>query len=69
MELVQPQHVHVNPFPILPSPWWLPYSPAAVETFRGFARYFASGSILKTTRLVPQLLRRIRELRKSRNRG
>ena len=64
MELVQPQHVHVNRLTILPNPWWLPYSPEAVKTFRGFAKHFATGSVLKTTRIVPQLWKRIRELKK-----
>jgi acyl-CoA reductase-like NAD-dependent aldehyde dehydrogenase len=64
MELIQPQHIHVNPLPILPSPWWLPYSPEAVETFRGFAKHFATGSALKTARILPQLWKRIRQLRK-----
>jgi succinate-semialdehyde dehydrogenase/glutarate-semialdehyde dehydrogenase len=64
MELVQPQHIHVNRIAILPNAWWMPYSPTATETFRGFAKYFASGSLIKTTRLLPQLFRRIMELRK-----
>jgi succinate-semialdehyde dehydrogenase/glutarate-semialdehyde dehydrogenase len=63
MELVQPQHIHTNRLAILPDAWWLPYSPEAVKTFRGFAKYFASGSVLKTTRLLPQLWKRIKELR------
>jgi succinate-semialdehyde dehydrogenase/glutarate-semialdehyde dehydrogenase len=64
MELVQPQHIHVNHLAILPNAWWLPYSPTAVETFRGFAKFFATGSALQTARLVPQLHKRIKELRK-----
>jgi acyl-CoA reductase-like NAD-dependent aldehyde dehydrogenase len=64
MELVQPQHIHVNRFAILPDAWWMPYSSTAVETFREFARKFATGSIIKTTGLLPQLWKRIRELRK-----
>jgi succinate-semialdehyde dehydrogenase/glutarate-semialdehyde dehydrogenase len=64
LELVQPQHIHVNRFAILPNAWWLPYSPEAVKTFRGFARYFATGSLFQTMKLAPQLLRRIKELRK-----
>ena len=64
MELVQPQHIHVNRITLLPDAWWMPYSSTAVETFRGFARYFATGSIVQTTRLLPQLLKRIRELRR-----
>jgi succinate-semialdehyde dehydrogenase/glutarate-semialdehyde dehydrogenase len=66
MELVQPQHIHVNRLAILPNAWWLPYSPEAVKTFRKFATHFASGSIQKTSFMVPQLLKRIRELRKKR---
>jgi acyl-CoA reductase-like NAD-dependent aldehyde dehydrogenase len=64
MELVQPQHIHVNRLAILPNAWWLPYGATAIETFKGFARYFASGSLFQTSKLMPQLLRRIRELRR-----
>ena len=64
MELVQPQHIHVNRLAIIPNAWWLPYSPLAVETFRGFARHFASGSLFQTMKLSPQLLKRLKELRK-----
>jgi len=62
MELVQPQHIHTNRLGILPDAWWMPYTPTAVETFRGFATKFASGSILKTATLLSQLWKRIREL-------
>jgi len=62
MELVQPQHIHTNSIALLPDAWWMPYSSTAVETFRGFATKFASGSILKTAGLVPQLWKRTREL-------
>ena len=62
MELVQSQHIHVNRAAILPDAWWFPYSPEAVKTFRGFATKFASGSLSKTARLMPQLAKRIREL-------
>lgn len=62
MELVQPQHIHVNRFAILPNAWWMPYTPTAAETFRGFARHFATGSIIKTVRLLPQLWKRIKEM-------
>lgn len=67
MELVQPQHIHTNRLAILPDAWWMPYTPTAVETFRGFARKFASGSLLKTAALLPQLLKRIRELLRNRS--
>ena len=64
MELVQPQHIHVNHFPLLPNAWWMPYSENAVATFRKMGHTFASGSVVKTTILVPQLFKRIRELLK-----
>jgi len=64
MELVQPQHIHVNRVAILPNAWWMPYGKTAIETFRGFAKYFASGSLVQTTKLSPQLMKRIRELLK-----
>ena len=64
MELVQPQHIHVNRFALLPDAWWMPYSPEAVKTFRGFATKFATGSLFKTALLMPQLGRRIKELLK-----
>lgn len=63
MELVQPQHIHVNRLGILPDAWWMPYSSTAVKTFQAFAKYFASGSVFQTTRLLPQLWKRIKELR------
>lgn len=62
MELVQTQHIHTNRMAFLPNAWWMPYTPTAVETFRGFATKFASGSVLKTAALMPQLLKRIKEL-------
>jgi acyl-CoA reductase-like NAD-dependent aldehyde dehydrogenase len=64
MELVQPQHIHINRLAILPNAWWLPYGANAIETFKGFAKYFASGSLFQTSKLMPQLLKRIKELRK-----
>jgi acyl-CoA reductase-like NAD-dependent aldehyde dehydrogenase len=66
MELVAPQHIHVNRVLLTPNAWWLPYSPLAVETFRGFARHFASGSLRQTLKLAPQLVKRIQELRTKR---
>lgn len=64
MELVQSQHIHVNHFAVLPNAWWMPYGANAIKTFQGFARYFASGSLLQTTKLMPQLLKRVKELMK-----
>ena len=63
MELVQPQHIHVNKAAILPNAWWMPYGANAIVTFKGFAKHFASGSLFQTAKLAPQLLRRIKELR------
>jgi len=64
MELVAPQHIHVNRFTVLPNAWWFGYSENALATFRGFARHFASGSLFQTMKLSPQMLKRIKELRK-----
>lgn len=64
LELVQPQHIHTNRITFLPDAWWLPYSPTATKTFRGFATKFATGSMLKTATLLPQLWERLRELRR-----
>ncbi len=64
MELVQPQHIHINHLSLLPDAWWMPYTPVAVETFRGFAKKVASGSIFKTATLIPQLFKRMMELRR-----
>ena len=63
MELVQPQHIHVNRVALLPDAWWMPYSSTAVQTFKKFATNFASGSLAKTNLMLPQLAKRIRELR------
>ena len=55
LELVQPQHIHTNRITLLPDAWWMPYSPTALETFRGFATKFATGSVLKTGTLLPPM--------------
>lgn len=67
MELVQPQHIHLNKFALAPDAWWMPYSANAIKTFRKMTTTFASGSLPKTATLVPQLLNRIRELSKRRS--
>jgi succinate-semialdehyde dehydrogenase/glutarate-semialdehyde dehydrogenase len=64
MELVQPQHIHVNNLALLPDAWWMPYSANAIATFRKMTTTFASGSMFKTVGLLPQLLKRVRELLK-----
>lgn len=61
MELVQPQHIHTNRIALLPNAWWMPYTPTAVETFRKMTTTFSSGSMIKTSTLLPQLWKRLRE--------
>lgn len=60
MELVRPQHIHINRLPFVPDLWWFNYDEGAGRLFRGFARRFASGSVLQTSLLLPQMIRRWR---------
>lgn len=62
MELVGVQHIHVNRFLFTPDVWWFGYSKNGIETFKQMARTFASGSLIKTTGLLPQMWKRIKEL-------
>jgi succinate-semialdehyde dehydrogenase/glutarate-semialdehyde dehydrogenase len=64
LELVHPQHVHVNRFSFVPDVWWFRYSPKAAKLFGGLAKNFTTGSIVKTSRLMPQMLRRLLTLRR-----
>jgi acyl-CoA reductase-like NAD-dependent aldehyde dehydrogenase len=66
LELVVPQHVHVNRIARLPDLWWFGYSPGAGRLFRGLARRFATGNPLQTSLLLPQMLRRLVEKQDSR---
>ena len=59
LELVQPQHIHVNRLSFLPDLWWFGYGPKAAKLFGGLASHFTTGSILKTSRLLPQMIRRL----------
>jgi len=63
LELVSARHIHVNRLPFVPDLWWYPYTPDAGRLFRGFARRFASGSILQSMVLLPQMIRRWTERR------
>jgi succinate-semialdehyde dehydrogenase/glutarate-semialdehyde dehydrogenase len=63
LELVNQQHIHVNRFASIPDVWWFNYTPSAGKLFRGLARRFASGSILQTLLVTPQMIRRWRERR------
>src|SRR5215831_17525537 len=60
LELVRPQHVHVNRLPFIPDLWWFNYDEGAADLFRGFARRFASGSLFQASLLLPQMIRRWR---------
>jgi acyl-CoA reductase-like NAD-dependent aldehyde dehydrogenase len=63
LELVSPQHIHVNGMPGFPDVWWFPYSKQAAELFRGFARRFTTGSLLSSSLLLPKIIRRLFERR------
>jgi len=60
LELVSPRHIHVNRFGFLPDVWWFRYTADASGLFRGLARLFTTGSIIRTLPLLPQILRRLR---------
>ncbi len=64
LELVAPQHIHVNRLSFLPDLWWFRYDPAASRLFNGLATYFTTGSIVRTTRLLPQMMQRLLNLRR-----
>jgi acyl-CoA reductase-like NAD-dependent aldehyde dehydrogenase len=63
LELVRPQHVHVNRLGTLPDFWWFNYSARGADLFRGFARRFATGNPLQTSLLLPAMIRRFLERR------
>jgi succinate-semialdehyde dehydrogenase/glutarate-semialdehyde dehydrogenase len=63
LELVNAQHIHINRFPSVPDMWWFNYTPSAGKLFRSLARRFASGSVLQTLFVMPQMIRRLRERR------
>jgi succinate-semialdehyde dehydrogenase/glutarate-semialdehyde dehydrogenase len=63
LELVTPQHIHVNRFSFLPDLWWFRYSPSAAKLFRGLATHFTTGSPIRTSRLLSQMIRRLFEHR------
>jgi succinate-semialdehyde dehydrogenase/glutarate-semialdehyde dehydrogenase len=63
LELVAPQHVHINRLGRVRDFWWFGYTPHALSLFRGFARRFATGNVRQTALLLPQMLRRLFERR------
>lgn len=66
LELVSAQHIHVNAVPGVPDVWWFPYTKQAGKLFRDFARHFTKGSVLSSSRLLPQIIRRLLERRNTR---
>ncbi len=64
LELVTTQHIHVNRLFFIPDLWWFRYNVNAGKLFRGLAAHFTTGSILKTSRLMPQMIRRYLERRR-----
>jgi len=64
LELVIPQHIHVNRIWFLPDLWWFRYDEPASRLFRALAKHFTTGSIVRTSRLLPQMLRRMLSLRR-----
>lgn len=64
LELVNPHHIHVNRFSSLPDLWWFRYDPSAGKLFHGLANYFTTGSLTRTARLFPAMLRRLLKLRR-----
>lgn len=63
LELVAPQHIHVNRLGRIADFWWFGYTPQAAQLFRGFARRFATGNPLQTSLLLPRMVRRLFERR------
>lgn len=64
LELVSAQHIHVNGVPGIPDVWWFPYTKQAGELFRSFARRFTTGSVLSSSVLLPQIINRLRRLKR-----
>jgi succinate-semialdehyde dehydrogenase/glutarate-semialdehyde dehydrogenase len=63
LELVTPQHIHVNGVPWMADVWWFRYTKQAGRLFHGFARRFTTGSALNSSLLLPQIVRRLFERR------
>lgn len=63
LELVAPQHIHINRITSFNDLWWFGYTPRAAQLFRGLARRFATGRVTQTSLLLPQMLRRLFERR------
>jgi succinate-semialdehyde dehydrogenase/glutarate-semialdehyde dehydrogenase len=64
LEMVWPQHIHINRITFLPDLWWFRYSPAAARLFGSLARRFTTGSVMQTSLLLPQIIKRWFERRR-----
>jgi succinate-semialdehyde dehydrogenase/glutarate-semialdehyde dehydrogenase len=67
LELVHPQHIHVNRISFLPDLWWFRYSSKATELFDGLAKHFTSGSIARSSLLFSRIVHRLLERRAQRD--
>lgn len=65
MELVTAQHIHVNRLAHIGDLWWFNYTPRAAALFRGFATRFSTGSVWQTSLIMPQIIQRFFERRRS----
>jgi succinate-semialdehyde dehydrogenase/glutarate-semialdehyde dehydrogenase len=63
LEMVTAQHVHVNSLPGVPDVWWFRYSETGRHLFRGLAKRFTKGSLLQSSLLLPQMIKRLFERR------
>jgi succinate-semialdehyde dehydrogenase/glutarate-semialdehyde dehydrogenase len=61
LELVTQQHIHVNTYPSFPDIWWFRYTGLARRLFKGLAHRLTTGSALKATPLLPQMIKRLFE--------
>jgi succinate-semialdehyde dehydrogenase/glutarate-semialdehyde dehydrogenase len=61
LELVTPQHIHVNRVPWLADVWWFKYSKEAADLFRSLAKRFTRGSLIQSSLVLPKILKRLRE--------
>ena len=64
LELVTPQHIHVNRISFLPDLWWYRYGASARTLFQSLAAKFTTGSILASALAMPKMLARFREMRR-----
>jgi succinate-semialdehyde dehydrogenase/glutarate-semialdehyde dehydrogenase len=63
LEMVSPRHIHVNRAGFMPDMWWFSYTAPARDLFHGLAKRFATGSVLQTLLIMPQMVRRFFEKR------